>query len=201
MPDSESNPQKPRTSGDEGRDAASPSAHGFLITDAAMKLIFANKDASAILTYPSPGSADLADVFQKKFRPALVDASRSADVDGHFTLKLRSGRRIYVCSAFPLDGNSRESRKVTLLMLERGTPARLTLSQIARQFRLSQREQEAVILLLRGLSNKEIAETMGVSANTVKAFLRTAAVRMGGSSRSGIIAKILECILSGANLN
>lgn len=80
-------------------------------------------------------------------------------------------------------------------------PERLALGQVALQFRLTQREQQAVALLLQGLSNKEIAETMGVSSNTVKAFLRMVTVRMGVSSRSGIVTKILEVLLSGGNIS
>lgn len=201
MPESESNSQKSLPPGDQGRDSVSPPAHGFLIADTSLKLMFANSDAAAILTYPGPNSADLADVFQKKVRPALVEAGRSATNGNVHSMKLKSGRRTYICRSFPLNSNGKGSRTATLLMLERGMPARLTLSHLAQQFRLTHREQQAVVLLLQGLSNKEIAEIMGVSANTVKAFLRMAAVRMGGSSRSGIITKILELLLSGSNLD
>ena len=75
----------------------------------------------------------------------------------------------------------------------------LALSQVSQQFNLTQRQHQAVALLLRGLSNKEIAESMGISANTVKAFLHMATLRMGVSSRSGIVIKILGMLLSSSN--
>lgn len=82
---------------------------------------------------------------------------------------------------------------VTLFMLERGRTLRLILCRVAQQFRLTAREQQAIEFLLQGLSNEEISHNMGVSANTVKAFLRLASVRMCVSSRSGLVTKILEC--------
>ena len=71
----------------------------------------------------------------------------------------------------------------------------LALSQVSRQFHLTRREQQAVGLLLQGFSNKEMAKSMEISANTVKAFLRMASIKMGVSSRSGIVTTILGRIL------
>jgi DNA-binding CsgD family transcriptional regulator len=56
---------------------------------------------------------------------------------------------------------------------------------------LTQREQETVKLLLQGLTSKEIAGRMGISANTVKAFVRLVMIKMGVSTRSGIAGKIV----------
>jgi DNA-binding CsgD family transcriptional regulator len=75
----------------------------------------------------------------------------------------------------------------------------VALSQVSRQFNFTQREQQAVALLLQGLSNKEIAESMGISANTVKAFLRMATIKMGAPSRVGIVTTILRLLLFSNN--
>jgi DNA-binding CsgD family transcriptional regulator len=114
--------------------------------------------------------------------------------------RYQSGRRTYICRAFLLKSNGKSANgTATLVMLDRGRPGRFALSKVAQQFRLTQREQQAVALLLQGLTNKEIAEIMGVSANTVKAFLHIATVRIGVSTRSGIVTKVLEVLLSGNN--
>jgi DNA-binding CsgD family transcriptional regulator len=201
MPHTESNSPKTRLAGERRDPPPGPPAHGFLIADASLKLIFANSDAVTILTYPGPTSQNLVDLFQKKVRPVLANAIHSTtNGNGHSILKLKSGRRTYVCRAFLLNSNGKGNGSATLLMLERGMPGRFALSQAAQQFRLTHREQQAVALLLQGLSNKEIADIMGVSANTVKAFLRMATIRMGVSSRSGIVTKVLEVLLSGSSL-
>jgi DNA-binding CsgD family transcriptional regulator len=64
------------------------------------------------------------------------------------------------------------------------------LAEIGARFRLTSREQETVELLFEGLTSKEIADRMKISPNTVKAFLRLVMVKMGVSTRSGIIGKI-----------
>lgn len=197
MQGSESNPRKSRATDDKGRLTARGPALGFLVADASLKPIFANKDAITILTYLGPTSRNLTDVLDKKVRRALFNARDSAiNGNGHPTMKLKSGRRTYFCRAFSLNGDGESSNHTaTLLVLERAMSGPL-LSQISQQFHLTHREQQAITLLLQGLSNKEIAESMDVSANTVKAFLHMAAVRMGVSSRSGIVTKIFRVLLS-----
>ena len=56
---------------------------------------------------------------------------------------------------------------------------------------LTPREQETIQLLMEGLTSKEIAERMKISPSTVKAFLRLVMVKMGVSTRSGIVGKLL----------
>jgi DNA-binding CsgD family transcriptional regulator len=50
---------------------------------------------------------------------------------------------------------------------------------------------EVVALLVEGLTSKEIANRMKISSNTVKAFLRLVMVKMGVSTRSGVVGKII----------
>ena len=57
--------------------------------------------------------------------------------------------------------------------------------------RLTPGEREFLEQLANGYAYKEIAERMKISPNTVKAFLRLVMVKMGVSTRSGIIGKIV----------
>jgi DNA-binding CsgD family transcriptional regulator len=63
---------------------------------------------------------------------------------------------------------------------------------MAAQFNLTEREREALQGISVGLSSKELAERMRISPNTVKAYLHLVMVKMGVTSRAGIVAKILE---------
>ena len=82
-----------------------------------------------------------------------------------------------------------------LIVLEREVPRSLALSHISQQFRLTHREQETVALLLQGLGNKEMAEHMRISENTVKTFLRTVTTKMDVSGRSAIVNRVLGAFL------
>ncbi|MGO9649101.1 MAG: helix-turn-helix transcriptional regulator [Terriglobales bacterium] len=77
-----------------------------------------------------------------------------------------------------------------VLLLERATSGATQLAETCARFNLTPREQETVKFLFEGLNSKEIANRMEISANTVKAFLRLVMVKMGVSTRSGIVGKI-----------
>jgi len=77
------------------------------------------------------------------------------------------------------------------LLIERN-PVSADLFAIAEKFNLTEREYEAVRHLALGLTSKEIAVRMGISPNTVKAFLRLAMIKTGVTTRSGIIGKFLK---------
>jgi DNA-binding CsgD family transcriptional regulator len=174
---------------------------GFLVADASLKPLFANQEAIAILTYPGPRQS-LPDAFHKRVRPSLLRAQSSAtDLNrANPIAKFKSGRRTYFCRAFNLDSDGKgPGGAAILVVLERGISGSLALSQISQQFGLTRREQEAVALVLQGLASKEMAEHMGVSTNTVKAFLRLVTLKMGVCGRSGIVTKILTLILSPGN--
>jgi two-component system, NarL family, response regulator LiaR len=56
---------------------------------------------------------------------------------------------------------------------------------------LTARESEAVALLVRGLRNREIAEAMYVSVDTVKTHLRNVYRKLGVRNRAEVVAKAL----------
>lgn len=57
---------------------------------------------------------------------------------------------------------------------------------------LSGREREVLGLVARGLSNQEVAETLFVSINTVKTYIRTAYAKIGVTTRSQAVAWTLQ---------
>jgi DNA-binding CsgD family transcriptional regulator len=90
-----------------------------------------------------------------------------------------------------LPGNASNESSLALL-LERRPEAAVDMLKACDQYHLTPREGEAVKLLIRGLASKEIAARMRISPNTVKVFLRFAMMKMGVSSRSGIMSKFIN---------
>jgi DNA-binding CsgD family transcriptional regulator len=76
--------------------------------------------------------------------------------------------------------------------LEREQSVHAAVTQAASEYGLTNREHEVLKEIAVGLTSKEIAERMNISPNTVKAFLRMIMLKMGVSTRSGVIAKLLE---------
>jgi len=57
--------------------------------------------------------------------------------------------------------------------------------------RLSAREEEVLVLLSRGFSNKEIAEKLGLSIETVSTYLKQTYRKMHVRSRTEAVARYL----------
>jgi DNA-binding CsgD family transcriptional regulator len=79
----------------------------------------------------------------------------------------------------------------TAILLERVTSPEVTLYGMSHKYNLTAREREAIGHLLRGLTSKEIAQEMGISPNTVKAFFRLVMTKMGVSTRAGLIGRVV----------
>ncbi len=57
---------------------------------------------------------------------------------------------------------------------------------------LTEREREVLNLLVLGLTNKEIAERLVISPNTVKRHLKAVFAKLGVSTRAAAVAKAME---------
>jgi DNA-binding NarL/FixJ family response regulator len=62
----------------------------------------------------------------------------------------------------------------------------------SRSVQLSPREREVLLLLSRGLGNREIGEELGVSIETVKTHIERLYKRLGVTSRTDAVAKALR---------
>jgi DNA-binding CsgD family transcriptional regulator len=169
-----------------------PSANGFLLLDAGLNLIASNAPALQILGFS--GEANRI----KQPKVSLADRLRTTLLDHRhqggtaFVKDFMSGKRRYICKSFQVDGNGHHSvQPAFAVLLERDASSSYSaLAEISEQFNLTQRERETVEFLLQGLTSKEIATRMKISANTVKAFLRLIMAKMKVSTRSGIAGKL-----------
>jgi DNA-binding CsgD family transcriptional regulator len=106
---------------------------------------------------------------------------------------IQSSRRQYAVRGAVLSDpvSATQERDQYLFILERMSPEKLNLSMIFRSLNLAPREREIVRLLLGGSSNKEIADSLGISLNTVKGYMKLLSRKLGVSNRAGIIAAVL----------
>jgi DNA-binding CsgD family transcriptional regulator len=176
-----------------------PARPGLIVVDASLSVVASNSEALQILAFPDrPESINHPDLWlANKVRMDIVGKQSSSRVVGEF----HSARRTYLCRSFPVDikgnrkaGNhkngSSPSDGLLIVMLERKGSEVVMVAEVAERFGLTTREQETVQFLLEGYTSKEIAQRMKISPNTVKAFIRLVMVKMGVSTRSGIIGKI-----------
>jgi DNA-binding CsgD family transcriptional regulator len=81
---------------------------------------------------------------------------------------------------------------VTVLHLEIEQRYADPITQVATEYHLTEREQEALGGIAIGLTVKELAERMNISPNTVKVFVRLIMLKLGVTTRAAIIAKLLD---------
>jgi len=109
----------------------------------------------------------------------------------YFLDTLKSDRRLYGIKGLRLSNHDSSQENRFLFILERIQAERLNLSLISRQCKLNQREQDIVRLLIEEKGNKEIAEVLGLSLNTIKSYLKILMRKLGVSSRAGVITCLL----------
>jgi DNA-binding CsgD family transcriptional regulator len=178
--------------GDRNISAPTPEM-GVLLMDESMRPFWFNFEAARILSYPQkPDSLKAlgADDLGEKIRTSLSQQPlRSPSLS-----ELTSGRRRYLCRAFALElqGKGTGRGPNVAVLLERSPRGMVTLATMSGQLQLTRREQETLELLSIGLDTKEIADCMHISTNTTKVYIRMVMAKMGVSSRSEVLAKVLS---------
>ena len=173
-----------------------PSEAGLVLLDSSFRPVSYNAEAIRILTYKrDPREIHPLTRHMETQLRSLLDALRSS---GRLrsVLGFQSGRRRYGVRIFTLNNHRKTSRSsgsnpAHALLLERRDRKFVDLRTAAQHFHLTPREQETLGFLVQGMTSKEIAKEMGISPNTVKAFLRLVMSKMQVSTRSGIIGKIV----------
>src|SRR5215472_1011794 len=165
---------------------------GFLLLDNRLQPLYLNDEAVSILCYPrSPhGNGDVANFPKQRIDSML--AKRKDAPDPTFSSEFTSGRRHYQVQVFALKCNLENHAGRTLAILLERKREHPDLLRVARKFHLTEREKEALELLMQGCTTKQIASRMDISPNTAKAFLRSVMFKTGAFNRAGILAKILQ---------
>lgn len=169
--------------------ATAASSHpGVLLLTRDLDPLYFNPAALAILAYPDGPERTLG-VIRSQVRRALQGDHLPGPGD---QIEFLSGRRRYIGKFFELASENGvvAPGTVTALILERRPSNPTDVSEVSRLYRLSPRESETVKYLMLGLTTKEVAQSMRVSPNTIKQFVRIAMTKMGVSTRSGIVAKV-----------
>jgi DNA-binding CsgD family transcriptional regulator len=174
--------------------AATVTSEGFILLNSSMKPLFVNSVAAQILAYPQKVETmkHLDEYLASKIRstPLFEQSSHALALVARF----QSGKRLYLCRAFRVNAVTQgDSQPSIAIILERCSERRISINHVSETFHLTTREQEVFRQLVEtGLTTKEIAMRMGISPNTVKSFLRLIMVKMGVTTRCGIVAKALS---------
>ena len=126
----------------------------------------------------------------------LTDIARaSISSDDPVRRILWFGCRQYMCYAHRVDMQDQHETPATLIAvhLRNHRAVKEAMDEVSHTYSLTEREQEVLIgLSSMGLTNKELAQRMKISQNTVKLFVRLMMIKMGVTTRTALVAKIMQ---------
>ena len=166
---------------------------GIIVLDLSLQPVAVDGGAELILQEMKPGRAaeDASLDLPPELKEILRNGRLSDPTSSESRLSLSNGQ--YSCRVFlmqPNDGFGEQPLLAIHLKKEVSIPE--VVGRAAMEYGLTQREQEAVVGVCLGLTSRELADRMSISPNTVNAFLRTIMLKMGVTTRAGVVGKLLE---------
>jgi DNA-binding CsgD family transcriptional regulator len=165
---------------------------GLLIVDSALNPVASDEGAANILGYGRErdgASANLA------LPVEIIEAIRNrppADLSC-VTVLVPIGNEQYRCRCYHVPSENPGLRPgIHALHFEADTHPADPIRHVASQYRLTEREEEALRGIALGLTTKELADRMNISPNTVKAFVHLIMIKLGVTTRTAIIAKVFD---------
>lgn len=181
-------------------------APGVLVVDYCKKPVFLGPGVAHfldILADPNPRLSEKpAKIIIPKEISSLFDRLEESSLQGHpaqmedfasQTVFIPGKKNIYCCRGFFLRGQkgSPKSTFHMMVVIEKVSERDdFNLDKFKQQFDLTDRQMEIVGLLMKGAGNKEIAQKLFISEDTVKSHLKHIMKRLKVNSRMGILSLI-----------
>ncbi len=164
---------------------------GIVIVDERFRPIALDRGAEGILAdlsrHSRPDGNTLPPILIK-----MLSASPDQHSDGA-QMQITSANREYSCRTITIKPqNGPMTQPLFALYLKREISVAEAVHQLSLEYHLTDREQETLIGVSMGLTSKELAARMNISPNTVKAFLRLIMLKMGTTTRAGVVGKLLD---------
>jgi DNA-binding CsgD family transcriptional regulator len=172
---------------------ASVAGEGLVVLDRSFQPIAFDSGAEALLTGLNGDSATAgAPVALPRELLEALDLRPEREFENMF-LRVSVHNHEYTCRTLLVRSHAAAPEEPILaLYLKRELSIAEAVKQAGAEYHLTDREQEALIGVTLGLTSKELARRMEISPNTVKAFLRLIMIKMGVTTRAGIVGKLLD---------
>jgi DNA-binding CsgD family transcriptional regulator len=164
---------------------------GLVLLDLSFKPIAYDRGAAAILRSKSGSALKPEPCFLLPLEILEMIGDRKPDELSSAKMIFRVGNSEYSCRTYLMEPEGGLPALVAL-HFERVSSLNDAICAVAAKYRLSDREQEALRGITRGLSTKELAESMKISPNTVKVFMRLIMIKMGVTTRGAMVAHIVQ---------
>ncbi len=165
---------------------------GVIITDSQFRILGLDRDAHAILRNLT-GYEDSADAMRLPGHLQGVVSRFEDSEDSFVQANVEIGPTEYDCRVFrvqPLNGLM--TGATFTLHLKRTPSMNHSLEKVVELYRLTDRESEILHGISLGLTSKALAKRMNISPNTVNSFLRMIMIKLGVTTRAGMVGIALK---------
>lgn len=162
---------------------------GTIIYDLNGVLMFANKEAQGIMS-ALPDLKGLVRELCCRIKNAAFDSGLSEGENGQFAA-IHHGSPHLAIRGFPIGATEDGAPRHIMVLIERIAEKRtIDLQKACMTFQISKREQEVLKFICEGKSNREIAEKLFISEQTVKDHIKKIMRKVGVNSRSALISAV-----------
>jgi DNA-binding CsgD family transcriptional regulator len=112
----------------------------------------------------------------------------------HFELRHMIGLPTYplLLRGFGLPDNSPAQARIMILMERISLRGNFRIEPTVSRYNLTKREEQVLHQLAKGLTNKEIANDLEITENTVKEHIKRLMHKMQVTTRTGLLSRILQ---------
>ena len=182
---------------------ASQRAHsGLLVFTSSMELVHVNDEAMLLatqLTKSRTGHA-ASGILPREIvtfcEEIVARLSRRAEAKEweHFELRRMVGLPTYplLLRGFGLPDRSASQARVMILLERISLRGNFRIEPTVSRYSLTKREEQVLHQLAKGLTNKEIANDLKITENTVKEHIKRLMQKMQVTTRTGLLSRILQ---------
>jgi DNA-binding NarL/FixJ family response regulator len=139
------------------------------------------------LRLPGRNGTDVLIAIRGEFPDARVIMLSSSDTDGEIQRALRSGAAAYVLKSLPLDALLDVIRSVHAGRRHVPADVAAVLAEHLGEEDLTSRELEVLALIRDGYKNKQIADRLSISENTVNFHIKNLVDKLGAKDRTNAV--------------
>jgi DNA-binding CsgD family transcriptional regulator len=165
---------------------------GVIIMDSQFRIVGVDRDARGILRSGVSYGNSAETVSLPVYLEQIVSKFAQSD-DSFLHANVDIGSTEYDCKVFrvqPLAGMAPGAEFA--LHLRRTPSMNHSLEKVVEMYRLTERESEILKGISLGLTSKALAKRMNISHNTVNSFLRMIMIKLGVTTRAGMVGLALN---------
>jgi DNA-binding CsgD family transcriptional regulator len=147
--------------------------------------------------------AEAKHLFQSEFAPDQDVRQLVVEKPGERCALVILEEQLYSLRLFPfygpIEGLMLDTFAVLVETVVKPNIDRFQFSKVQEAFGLSKRETDVLKILMTGDTDKSIARDLGLSVETVRAYMKTVRVKLGAHTRAAIVHRVHELIDSETN--